>query len=754
MINHLDFSKKVNMKYISILFFVFSIQFIQGQQQDLKRANLLFHKTYYSDAIPLYEKVSSKIRTEEVIQKLGDCYYYTSQYDKAAKQYSLLIEIKGKQLSEEYYFRYAQTLKAKGRYAEANNVMRNFYQASNNNPAIEKLDKDIKNLKNVTAIGKRFTIQNLAINTANSEFGAIVHGNDLVFAAVKKKTGLFDKNFKWNNEPYLNLVRIPLKNINQKDSVVIYFEKDIKSAMHESNAVFTKDGKFMYFTRNNSIKGNRAKNKEKISNIEIFRAEFVNNKWTNIIALPFNSPDYSVEHPALSPDEKTLYFASDMPGTLGSFDIFSVSINGSVYGKPMNLGENINTARREQFPFISKDNKLYFSSNGHEGYGSLDIFVSEIQDNSYLKAVNVGLPVNSGYDDFAYYIDSETKEGYFSSNRPEGKGKDDIYSLKEAKDLLIEDCKQYIAGIITDVDSHLALENAIVILKDAKNQELGVKTTTADGKFSFTIECEANYSLSVTKKDYTENSKSFTVSEEREMSNDGSMEIRSFKIIEKEKQITLDKKKEAELLALKQKKKADAIALQEKKTAEANALKQKKKEETLAREEKRLADLAAAEQLKKEKLAEEKKEKEIVAKRIKEKGDAIIAAEKDVEKDKDRLIIKTDPIYFDFNLWYIRKESRKILDRVVELMNKYPNMVIEIGSHTDNRGSATLNEFLSQQRADATRNYILKQGIAKNRISAKGYGESVPIIKCIPENSCDEEQHELNRRSEFVITDL
>jgi outer membrane protein OmpA-like peptidoglycan-associated protein len=740
------------MNRIYILLLVFSIQFAQAQQQDLQRANLLFGKTYYSTAIPLYEKISEKNQTVEVIQNLGDCYYFTNQYDKAAEQYSLLIS--NKDLNEDFYFRYVQTLKARGNYTEANDIMRKFYMTSNNNAAIEKLDEDIKTLKNVSAIGERFDINNLALNTPNSEFGAVVLGDNLVFAAVKKKPNLFDKTYKWNNESYLNLVSIPLKNINANDSIVGYFSKDLKSVMHESNAVFTKDGKTMYFTRNNSNNGRRGKNADKISNIQIFRAELVNNKWTNIKALPFNSPDYSVEHPALSPDEKTLYFASDMPGTLGSLDIFSVSVDGLSYGTPVNLGDKINTAKREQFPFVSNDNKLYFSSNGHEGYGALDIFVSEIQGNTYSKASNVGLPVNSGYDDFAYYIDSDTKEGYFSSDRPGGKGKDDIYSLKETKDLLIEDCKQYIAGIITDVDSHLAIENAIVILKNATNQELEKATTTADGKFSFTIKCESNYSLLATKENYTENSKTFHVSGERNKSNDGSMEIRSLEIIKKEEQVALEKKVAADLLIAQQLKANELVALEQKRKTDAIALNQKRKDDAIALEAKRLADIAVIQQLKKDKLVADKKNKEIADAKKKEKTASIVAAEKDVVKDKDRLIIKTDPIYFDYNMWYIRKESKRILNRVVELMNKYPEMVVEIGSHTDNRGNAKFNADLSQKRADATRNYMLEQGIPKNRILAKGYGESVPIVKCIPEDSCDEEQHELNRRSEFVIKNL
>lgn len=754
MTSHQDSSKKNTMKRIYILLIAFSVQFAFAQQEELDRANRLFNKTYFSQAIPLYEKISSKIQTKEVIQNLADCYYYTSDYKNAQELYSVLYKSNPKEMDEEVCFRYAQTLKANAKYDEANTILKDYYTTNHNTIGLEKLNNGIKTLKNVSAIGDRYEIKNLALNTSNSEFGGVVQGEKLVYAAVKKKPNLFDKTYKWNNESYLNLVSIPLKNTNINDSTVTYFSKDLKSPMHESNAIFTKDGRFMYFTRNNSNHGRRGKNADKISNIQIFRAEFVKDKWTNITALPFNSPDYSVEHPALSPDEKTLYFASDMPGTLGSFDIFKVSVDGTNYGTPINLGDKINTTKREQFPFVDNDNNLYFASNGHAGYGGLDIFISNIQNETFTQANNVGLPVNSGYDDFAFYINTENKEGYFSSDRPGGKGKDDIYSLKETQKLLIEDCKQYLAGVITDTDSHLPLENAVVILKDASDKIIEKVNTAADGKFSFAIACETKYSLSATKDNYTENTRSFQISAERNKSNDGSMDIRSKEIIQQEEQIALEKKKADDLLKAQQLKAAELVAFEQKKKDDAIALKLKKKEEAQALESKRLADIAAAEQLKKDKIIADKKNKEIAAAKKKERTAAIIAAEKDVVKDKDRLIIKTDPIYFDYNMWYIRKESKRILNRVVELMNKYPEMVVEIGSHTDNRGNAKFNADLSQKRADATRNYIIEQGIPKNRIQAKGYGESVPIVKCIPEDSCDEEQHELNRRSEFVIKNL
>ncbi|MEO8239068.1 MAG: OmpA family protein [Flavobacterium sp.] len=698
------------MKKLFVIIFVFSIQFIKAQDQDLVRAKRFFDRTYYAEAIILYEKLAVDKPSQEVIKNLADSYYYTNDLIKAQRYYRLLLKNYDKDLDRNYYYRYAQTLKASNSYEDANTVLKEYYAKSANTEDAINYEKELKELENVSAIGNRFEIKNLAINTPNSEFGAVRYKDSLVFAGVKLKPGLFDKKYKWDNEAYLNLVAIPLKNINTADSIVHYFSKELKTGMHESNAVFTKDGKTIYFTRNNSKNGSKRKNEEKISNLQIFKAELINGKWTNITSLPFNSDNYSVEHPALSADEKTLYFASDMPGTLGSFDIFSVNVNLGAFDTPKNLGPIVNTDKREQFPFASKDNKLYFSSDGHLGYGSLDVFVSEIDGKEYKKPVNIGLPLNSNSDDFSFTIDSDTKEGFFASNRAGGKGSDDIYQFKELKDLIVEDCMQLITGIITDTDTKSALGNATVILQDLDKKTIKTITTNTDGKFSFTVFCETSYIVLASKEKYTDNSKSLISGKERNVSNDASMVLKSLEIIKQEEKKIEEQKKEKEALAL--------IVLDE-----AN--------------KKAKADKIAAEEVKK-----------------KEKVSQILSREKDVVKDKDRLIIKTDPIYFDYNMWYIRKESKVVLGRVVALMKKYPEMVIEIGSHTDCRGNAKFNEDLSQKRANSTREFIIESGINEKRVMAKGYGESVPIIKCKTDDSCSEEEHELNRRSEFVIKNL
>ncbi|WP_289665890.1 OmpA family protein [Flavobacterium panacagri] len=709
------------MKKLLVIIFVFSIQFIKAQNQELVRAKKFFDRTYYTEAIVLYERLAEEKPSQEVIKNLADSYFYTNNLVKAQRYYRLLVNSYSNNLDREYYFRYAQTLKATNSYDDANVALKEYYSKSANTEDLVNFEKQLKTLENVSAIGKRFDIKNLPINTPNSEFGAVKYNDNLVFAGVKLKPNLFDKKYKWDNATYLNLVTIPLKNINSSDSIVHYFAKELKTGMHESNAVFTKDGKTMYFTRNNSKNGRKKRDDKKISSLQIFKAELVNGKWTNVTSLPFNSPNYSTEHPALSADEKILYFASDMPGSLGSFDIYSVNINRGAFDTPKNLGPEINTDKREQFPFASSDNKLYFSSDGHLGYGSLDVFVSEINGNEYSKPVNIGLPLNSNSDDFAFNVDSNTKEGFFASNREGGKGSDDIYQFKEIKDLIVEDCKQFIAGTITDVDTQLALENATVILQDSENKTLNTITTAADGKFSFTVACEASYKVSAFKEKYTNESKTLTLDKTRDKTNDASLALKSLEAIKLEEKEKAEKKRQQEIIIEEEnKKKAELVAIE---------LKQKEKK---AKEQ----EIAATEAKKQEKVKE------------------ILAQEKDVIKDKDRLIIKTDPIYFDYNMWYIRKESKVVLGRVVELMKKYPGMVIEIGSHTDSRGNAKFNEDLSQKRANSTREFIIQSGIDAKRVSAKGYGESVPIIKCKTDEACSEEDHELNRRSEFVIKKL
>lgn len=645
-------------------------------QQELERANTYFERAFYSDAIPLYEQLLSTNQSQQVLQNLADAYYRTYNMHSAARWYKTLTSRSGKNVDASYYFKLNQSLKAIGKYQEAEKALQEYYQRLGDSVSINNMRQNSLYLNNIEAIGDRFTIQNLPLNTAASEFAAMQIDSNLIYTAAKKKNASLKKVYRWNNQNYLDIYTHPMDKINQNDSFSKSLPGKVNTKMHEGTFAMTKDRKTIYFTRNNFIKGRKRTDDKKISNLKLYKAEWSGKEWSNITELPFNSDDHSTEHPALSHDETKLYFSSDRPGGYGSFDLYSVDIisDGS-YSNPANLGPSINTDKKEQFPFLDAQNNLYFASNGHPGFGLLDIFISKYKSGSHEKPDNVGLPVNSGYDDFAISFHTP-KKGYFSSNRPSGKGSDDIYSFTETKPLVIEECQQFIAGTLTDKLTKQPIANGTIKLIDSQGNVLKEIQTDEKAMFNFKIDCASNYTLFGNKDGYQNNSKNIQSTKERDKTLDGSL------------QLTLN-------------------------------IPQKEKSPSKETEEDKIA-------------------------RLVNEDDALM-------QKNDRIFIKTQQIHFDYNLWYLRKDVRNRLGIVVRTMKKYPNIKIEVGTHTDNRGNESYNLGLSQKRANSVKDFLIENGIDKNRVVAKGYGESEPLVECKTENDCSEQDHEQNRRCEFTI---
>ncbi|MDB2606480.1 OmpA family protein [Zobellia sp.] len=710
------------MKKLLFIWFVLGCTVQTFAQQELKRADTYFERAYYSDAIPLYEQLLPRNKSSKLIKNLADSYYHTFDMKAAARWYGYLVSNYGKNVDESYYFKLNQSLKAIGEYKKAKEVLTTLYTEKNQQEKVLQVEKDFNYIENVRAIGDRFAIENLQLNTTTSEFGAAQIDSNLVYSASRKKSATLPKLYKWNNENYLDIYAHPINKLTQGDSLSNPLSGSINSKMHEGTFAITKDRTTMYFTRN-------SKNKtvtDNISNLKIYKAEFVNGEWKNVIALPFNSDDFSTEHPTLSPDETKLYFSSDREGGYGSFDLYVVTVQkDGFYGPPINLGKQINTDKKEQFPFLDEKGNLYFSSNGHPGFGLLDVFLSTTENGTFNRPDNLGLPVNSGYDDFSLSLDANSKTGYFSSNRPSGKGSDDIYSFQETKPLIIEDCKQFIAGILTDKTTKLPLANANIELLYADGTIIEKSTTTADASFKFQIECSQEYRIKATKEGYENNSKTIISDTERNSIQDGSLTLYSIK----EREIF----KAEELLA--QKKAAKKLAVQQ-----AERQKEKEKAQKLERVKKE-----------KEDAIQQKADKEIKERERLKKIETIIAKDDALVRENERIIIKTEEIHFDYSLWYVRREARERLAKVVSIMNNNPGMVIEIGTHTDIRGNAEFNRDLSQKRANSAKEFMVKNGISADRIIAKGYGESQPIVKCETVDSCTEEDHEWNRRCELVV---
>lgn len=358
-----------------------------AQKGNLKRVNKLFEMRAYTEAAEIYE---TKERGQQVLQNLADSYYYNTSLQKAIKTYRELFVEYGDSIDIEYHFRYAQALKGVTNYKEADKHLSRYYNKNvNTNAFIETLEKTTPHT---------FKLKQIENKNSSSDFGLTFYGDDKVaFASARNSE---NPSYSWNDLPYLDLYTATITNGNVLENIQP-FSEEINTSSHESNAVFSKDGKTMYFNRTNTSR--KKTDAERIAHIKIYKAELVDGNWTNVKALPFTSNSYSTEHPALSKDGKTLYFASDMPGTLGSFDIYKVSINDDgTYGEPENLGETVNTKHREQFPFISEFNVLYFSSIGHAGYGGLDVFRTNMVNGVFDKPVNLGSSINSNLDDLIH----------------------------------------------------------------------------------------------------------------------------------------------------------------------------------------------------------------------------------------------------------------------------------------------------------------------------------------------------------------
>jgi outer membrane protein OmpA-like peptidoglycan-associated protein/tetratricopeptide (TPR) repeat protein len=489
MIVHQDsFRKKIkryNMKknfYLPIGFLLlFSISF--AQSKSLKRANKLFQSKAYVEAAQIYE---TKKRTKVVLENLGDCYYYNASLQKALESYQELFEKYPDSLIErEYQFKYAQSLKGNKEYEAADKYLSKYFK------------KDINTLvfmdSLTSATPQIFKMKQLDSLSTYNNFGLTYLDNgQVVFASARNSDSLL---YAWNKLPYLDLYTATLSNENKLENVVP-FPNGINTINHESNAVFTKDGKTMYFNRTKMA--NRTKtDKSKIAQVSIFKAELVDDIWTNVTELPFSSDSYSIEHPALGKDEKTLYFASDMPGSLGSFDIYRVAINeDGTYGSPENLGDQINTKHREQFPFVSEYDILYFSSNGHLGYGGLDVFRSMIVNNEFSKPINLGTPINSNFDDFSYVVLEYDDKGSVSSNRS---GSDKIYSFtREENQLSI----YQVEGFAKNLHTGAYLSGTLVTLFDESNQVIQDTIVGDDAYYIFKIQYNKRYKVRGTRKAY------------------------------------------------------------------------------------------------------------------------------------------------------------------------------------------------------------------------------------------------------------
>ena len=644
------------------IFILFLLVSVVSFGQRKYAANKYFEDMAYVKSAKLYKDIYQKGDSSKlVLNRLADSYYFNNKTEEAEKWYRKLFSLYAKDsIASESYFKYAQSLKSNGNYKDSDEWLLKFRTLNNQDSRGTQLVEKRNYLEEFFKDKNQYrSIHNLSINTKYSDYGGFVKGNEVYFSSTRPKVfNSTERKYQWNQQPYYNIYKAKElkfdneKNINFTDLENVEKVNGVNTQYHDANAVITKDGKTMYFNKDNGFK-NRRRNKNNLLRLKLFKAENIDGKWTNITELPFNSNEYSVGHPALSPDEKTLYFISNKPGGFGKEDIYQVSINSDgSFGEPKNLGKEINSEGVEMFPFMSKDSTLFFSSNGHIGLGGLDIFETKLkEDNSFSGITNLGNPINSKKDDFYFIVNKEKKTGYFSSNREGGKGDDDIYSfvLKEKE----KPCNVKIIGQVKDAVTNRILPRSSVTLYDENNVKVDSLIVGNDAKFEFMLPCNQNYTLIGVKRYYKPHDQAFYT-------------------------------------------KASTGVL------------------TTRKMDLRLNDDFRY-------------------------------------SDKLEMIINIKPIYFDTNKSKIRPDAAIQLDKVVAVMKKYPEIGIRSSSHTDSKGRASYNEKLSDRRAQSTVAYIISKGIDPSRITGKGFGETQLTNGCKDGVKCTPEEHQLNRRTEFVI---
>lgn len=609
---------------------------------------------------------------------------------------------------------------------------------------------------------QNYVIKNIKVNNRYSNFGTTFFGkNKVVYASPKKKSYIIRNIWKGNNQPFLDLFIADIDEDGELTNAT-QFSKNLNTRYHEADVAFTKDKKTVYFSRNNYYNKKLTRDSTGTGLIQLYRANIdLTGTWVNIEPMPFNNDEYQTGHPTLCADEKTLYFISDMPGGFGKTDVYKASIdkNGNI-GEPINMGSKINTPEREMFSSISGNDELYFSSDGRENsLGQLDIYVSQISEAGITEPLNLGAPINSDKDDFSFIVNYESRRGYFSSNRNGGKGDDDIYTFNQEFPIVFE-CKQEVSVVVTDQTNSNLLPNSLVKLFNDKGKAIDSLIVGSNASYNFKVDCNRSFVVTASKKGYIDVSKSFFSVKGEGLKIPLSLDLGEF-IIENGRCVVkinpnnisstgygktqLEKACSDGVQCLEKehqcKRSTEFVIL---KNNEVKSVYSEKCDKKVIPTKDEIKNYSSSNLIN---IAKEEKHK---------RSTDIIDFENNSEfvLKNEKVYIKSESLYFELNSSYLEANATKILNKIIQIMTKYPAIQIECSSHTDSRASYKYNKWLSDRRAKRIVDYVVKRGINSSRISGVGYGESQLVNKCVNNVMCSEVAHRKNRRIEFVIKNV
>ena len=716
----------------------------------IKKAEKLYKDLAYFEAIRVYEKYLKKKEdsTRSMVQ-LADCYRLTSNYDKASFWYDKAVSKGDTTAKAKLYL--AQMLQVQGKYEESAKWYTAYLRA---NPGDKRSANELaasQNYEEYLQARLRYTVQNLSFNSPGYDFSSTAYDGGLIFASSRDSSKAIGREHTWTGTQFFDMWYV------KGDKVSFGKPQRMKgdgtTKWHEGVCTFTPDYKKVYFTRNDYINGKVKASADKTIKLNIYESEVDGKNWKNDKKLPFDNDQYSVGHPALTPDGNTMYFVSDMPGGYGYTDIYVTKKDGETWTTPKNLGPEINTEGREMFPYVDKDGELYFASDGHGGLGGLDIFRTKqnTKTKNWGKIRNIGAPINSSYDDFSLHYGNDKSYGYFTSDRPGGHGLDDIYSFTD-DGISLE-------GIVVDAKTGEPICNSLVAMTAKEtNNEQGRKNTACDGEFDFAVLKNTDYCFRASAQGYAPNNNVCATT--KGVQPGGKVFVK----------IPLTQQKPVSLVVLvRDRKTKRAIdSAQVIMSGDCDGMRQQTITgingtscDSVVCDCNYTAVASARGYLPGNNTGSTKGRCEILVDCGEAGGDTIIVELDRIPVNTDgnplpsafdsNITIELKDIYYDFDKWFIRQESEVQLNKLLSFMQENPDAIVEIGSHTDARAPFDYNIKLSQRRAQSVVDWLMAKGIGRNRLQPKGYGETQPRNQCVDGVECTEYEHQRNRRTEFRI---
>jgi outer membrane protein OmpA-like peptidoglycan-associated protein len=791
--------KSKNFYLLALVLVLFSGNLV-AQSAKLEKAKRMMKELDYQNAIELFNSILAKGTNAEASINLAECYRKIGDSKNAEFVYGQVVRLPEAQPIHSLY--YGEMLQRNGKCDLAKEWYQKFVTAVPEDVRGQYLSKACdyeEELKTKNA--DVYDVKKATINSDVDDFGGHFYKDGIVFASERDKGVMSKRTHSWTGQPFLNLYFVPIKGCGTD---VTYgrpepFSTDLNSKFHDAVVTFNKEQSQVFFTRNNYSHGKAATDDQGVMKLKIYTAKKTGKSgWGNEESLPFNSDEYSCAHPTLSVDGSKLYFASDMPGGFGGMDLYVSELEGGKWGPATNLGPGVNTEGHELFPFIHQSGRLYFASDGHMGMGGMDIiYVDDKGNGAWSTPENVGAPINSSDDDFCYNVNEDGTCGFFSSDRAGGAGRDDIYSFTKSS--------APIKVFVYDAVTKLPIENATLVADKLKRT---VKTGK-DGKVSFEMKFNTCSDFAATMEGYEPNHKEGCVKDAGALDN-AVVEIPLSKLMKHSvegvvfdlstglplpdaivqliggkdslKSMTTDasgrysfpldngfcykiRGEKDKYLAVSTE---DTICTKDLAENKVYLVNLNLQPSTVVAEKPATPGQPAGNpgtpvtggpvyDPKKGSYAVNDKPANgnINGVTYKEgkivndpKSSAFVPAPSKYIDEKASYLLH---VYYDFDQAFLRDESKPELQKLRKMMKDNPNYIVEIASHTDARGSDSYNNRLSQRRAESVVRWLVTNGIERDRLVPRGYGESMASNQCVNLIPCTEKEHQMNRRTEFRV---